>query len=333
MTYTNEELLILAIGSLGLGMYLLFKGGNWTIDAAVYLAKKLGISPLVIGFTIVAFGTSLPELIVSANAHLSGSSGIAIGNVIGSNIANVLFVVGVTAFFATLTAVPREIIRDVFMMLSAMVLMMAFMLHGAISQLSGGVMITVLIAYLLWQYVTASKEKIATEEFSAPDYSHFLQGLLFLVLGLMGIAVGAEFLVRGAKVSAEIIGVPEDVIGLSVIALGTSLPELSTCIIAAMKKQSGIVIGNILGSNVFNVLMIIGVVSAIKPIENADIAPQVISFDIWVMLGVSVLFSALLLVFKKINKPMGIVLVAGYVFYIGTIYALYLSKDIAVITG
>ena len=333
MIYTNEELLILAVGALGLGMYLLFKGGNWTINAAVYLAKKFGISPLVIGFTIVAFGTSLPELIVSANAHLAGSSGIAIGNVIGSNIANVLFVVGVTAFFATLTAVPREIIRDVAMMLFAMVLMMALMLHGSISQISGGVMIVILIAYLLWQYVMASKGKIAVEEIEAPDYSHFLQGILFLVLGLIGIAAGAEFLVRGAKVSATIIGVPEDVIGLSVIALGTSLPELSTCIVAAMKKQSDIVIGNILGSNVFNVLMIIGVVSAIKPIEQSAIAPQVITLDIWVMLGVSLLFSGLLLVFKKINKPIGIALVAGYVFYIGLIYALYLSKDIAVITG
>ena len=117
MTYTNEELLILAIGSLGLGMYLLFKGGDWTIDSAVYMAKKFGISPLVIGFTIVAFGTSFPELIVSVNANLAGSPGIAIGNVIGSNIANILFVVGITAFFATLTAAPRKLMRDIIMMI------------------------------------------------------------------------------------------------------------------------------------------------------------------------------------------------------------------------
>lgn len=329
MTLSNEELLILSIGALGLGMYLLFKGGNWTIDGAVYIANRFGISPLVIGFTIVAFGTSLPELLVSVNANLAGSPGIAIGNVIGSNIANILLVVGVTAFFATLVVVPRDIIRDLVVMMLSTMLMMGLMLNGTISQLAGGVMIAVLLAYILWQYIMASKGKIDVEEIEAPEYKNLWQGALFLFLGLAGIALGAEFLVRGAKVSAEIIGVPEDVIGLSVIAIGTSLPELSTCVVAAMKRQSDIVIGNILGSNVFNILMIIGATSLIKPIANSAIAPQVISLDIWVMFGVALLFSAFLLIFKKINKPMGVLFVTGYVLYIGLIYALYLSNDIA----
>lgn len=333
MTYTNEELLILAIGALGLGMFFLFKGGNWTIDSAVYIAERFGVSPLVIGFTIIAFGTSLPELIVSINANLAGSPGIAIGNVIGSNIANILFVIGITAFFATLTAVPKDILRDVVMMLSSMVLMMALMLHGSISQLAGAMMVLVLIVYVVWQYVMASKGKIAVEEVESSNYKNIVHGFIFLLLGLAGIAAGAEFLVRGAKVSATIIGVPEDVIGLSVIALGTSLPELSTCVIAAMKRQSDIVIGNILGSNVFNVLMIIGATAMVKPIANSAIAPQVTALDIWIMLGVSVLFSAFLLIFKRINKVIGMVFVTGYVFYIGLIYALYLSNGISAITG
>lgn len=333
MIYTNEELLILSLGALGLGMYLLFKGGDWTIDAAVFLAKKFGISPLVIGFTIVAFGTSLPELLVSINANLTGSPGIAIGNVIGSNIANILLVVGATSLFATLIAVPREILRDMVMMLAASVLMLGLMFNGNISTAGGGIMIVILLAYIVWQYVMASKGEIKVDDLEAPEYSNTLKGLFFLVLGLVAIAAGAEFLVRGAKVSATIIGVPEDVIGLSVIALGTSLPELSTCIIAAMKRQSDIVIGNILGSNVFNILMIIGATALIKPIEKSAIAPQVLTLDIWVMLGVSVLFSVLLLTVKKINKPMGILFVSGYVFYIGLIYALYLGKDVATIVG
>lgn len=328
MIYSNEEILVLAIGALGLGMYLLFKGGNWTIDAAVYIANKFGISPLVIGFTIVAFGTSLPELLVSVNANLAGSPGIAIGNVIGSNIANILLVVGVTAFFATLISIPREILRDIVMMLLSSTLMMAFMFHGSISTMAGGIMIAVLLTYVLWQYRMASKGKIEVEEIDAPDYKHFWHGIAFLVLGLAAISLGAEFLVRGAKVSAGIIGVPEDVIGLSVIALGTSLPELSTCVAAALKRQSDIVIGNILGSNVFNVLMIVGATALIKPIDDSAIAPQVLTLDIWVMLGVAVLFSLILLTYKKINKVIGTVFVAGYVFYIGLIYALYLSKDI-----
>ncbi len=327
MIYTNEELLVLSIGALGLGMYLLFKGGDWTIDAAVYLAKKFGISPLVIGFTIVAFGTSLPELLVSLNANMAGSPGIAIGNVIGSNIANILLVVGVTAFFATLHAVPQKILRDVVVMMLASALMMGLMFYGTISQLAGTVMIVILLAYVLWQYAMASKGKIEVEDIEDPEYKNFFHGFIFLVLGLVAIASGAEFLVRGAKVSATIIGVPEDVIGLSVIAIGTSLPELSTCIIAAMKRQSDIIIGNILGSNVFNILMIIGATAMVKSIANDAIAPQILTLDIWVMFGVSLLFVALLLIYKKITKPIGVIFVAGYVFYIGLIYALYLNKE------
>ena len=328
MNYTDTEILVLAIGALGLGMYLLFKGGNWTIDGAVFLANKFGISPLVIGFTIVAFGTSLPELLVSVNANMTGSPGIAIGNVIGSNIANILLVIGATAFFATLHAVPREIMRDLIMMVLTSIVMVGLMLTGQISQLMGGLMIAILLLYVIWQYSMAAKGKISFEMVEAPEYSNVLIGVFFLFLGLIGISLGAEFLVRGAKVSATIIGVPEDVIGLSVIALGTSLPELSTCIIAAMKKQSNIVIGNILGSNVFNILMILGLTSLIKPIDNAAIAPQVITLDVWVMLGVAILLSAILLIFKRIGKVTGTIFVVGYVFYIGLIYALYLSKDI-----
>lgn len=328
MNYTNEELLILSIGALGFGMYLLFKGGDWTIDSAVYLAKKFGISPLVIGFTIVAFGTSLPELLVSVNANLTGHPGIAIGNVIGSNIANILFVLGVTAFFATMHAVPRDIIRDVVMMLLSCMLMMGLMIYGSIGFAGGLTMIVILLAYVIYQYTMASKGKIQVDEIEEPNYKNFFHGLIFLLLGLASIALGAEFLVRGAKISATIIGVPEDVIGLSVIALGTSLPELSTCIIAAMKKQSDIVIGNILGSNVFNILMIIGLTATIKPIANSAIAPQVVSLDIWVMFGVSLLLSLILMFYKKINKVIGGFFVAGYVFYITLIYGLYLSKDI-----
>lgn len=328
MVYTNEEMLILSIGALGLGMYLLFKGGDWTIDAAVFLAKKFGVSPLVIGFTIVAFGTSLPELLVSLNANMAGSPGIAIGNVIGSNVANILLVVGVTSFFATLHAIPRVILRDVIVMMLSSALMMALMIHGSISQIAGWAMIGVLIAYVLWQYAMASKGKIEVEEIENPNYKNFFHGFVFLLLGLVAIAAGAEFLVRGAKVSATIIGVPEDVIGLSVIAIGTSLPELSTCIIAAMKRQSDIIIGNILGSNVFNILMIIGVTASVKAIPQEAIAPQIISLDMWVMFGVSLLFSLLLLFYKKINRFIGGAFVAGYVFYIGLIYALYLSKEV-----
>jgi len=333
MIYSNTELLILSLGALGLGMYLLFKGGDWTIESAVYIAQRLGVSPLVIGFTIVAFGTSLPELLVSLNANMTGSPGIAIGNVIGSNIANILLVIGVTAFFTTLIALPKELLRDIIMMLVTSLLMVFLMLQGSISQFAGGAMVVFLLAYVAWQYLMATKGKIEVEKIESAGYKNLLHGFFFLVLGLAAIAGGAEFLVRGAKVSATIIGVPEDVIGLSVIALGTSLPELSTCLIAAAKKQSDIVIGNILGSNVFNILMILGVTASIKPIASDAIAPQVISLDVWVMLAVAILFSAILLFIRKIGKVTGGIFVLGYIFYIGLIYALYLKEDIIAVAG
>lgn len=328
MENMDTQLLILSLGALGFGMYLLFKGGDWTIDAAVYIARKFGVSPLVVGFTIVAFGTSLPELLVSVNANLTGSPGIAIGNVIGSNIANILFVVGITAFFATLIASKKAILRDIIVMMLATVWMMYLMTSGTISVFAGGTMMAVLLVYIIWQYWMASKGKIEVEEPEMPEYKNMLMAFIFLGLGLASIALGAEFLVRGAKTAANIIGVPEDVIGLSVIAIGTSLPELSTCIIAAMKKQTDIIIGNILGSNVFNILMIIGVTAIVKPIDNSAIAAQVVSLDMWVMFGVSALFSVLLLTYGRINKVIGGVFFAGYVFYIGLIYALYLAEDV-----
>ena len=166
MDYTQQEIFILSLGALGIGMYLLFKGGDWTIDGAVYLAKRFGISPLMIGFTIVAFGTSFPELIVSVNANLGGSPGLALGNVIGSNIANILLVLGTTAMITTLIAVPRDLLRDIVMLLAASTLMIGLMLHGAISQVGGGMMITVLFAYIAWQYMMARKGAIEVEELS-----------------------------------------------------------------------------------------------------------------------------------------------------------------------
>ena len=199
---------------------------------------------------------------------------------------------------------------------------------GNITQVAGYGMIAVLLSYVIWQYWMASKGKIDVEEPDVPEYKNIAMALLFLGLGLVSIALGAEFLVRGAKTAASIIGVPEDVIGLSVIAIGTSLPELSTCVIAAMKKQTDIIIGNILGSNVFNILMIIGATAMIKPIEKSVIAPQVVQLDMWVMFGVSALFSFLLLTYGRINKFIGAVFLIGYVFYIGLIYALYLSNDV-----
>lgn len=320
---TSMEAFILALGALGFGIVLLIRGGNWTIDSSVFIARKLGISPLLVGFTIVAFGTSLPELIVSVNASFHHLPGIAVGNVIGSNIANILLVIGATASFVTLHVVRRDILRDLTAMIIVTLVLTALMLYGEISRTTGFIMLGALILYTSWQYLMASKGAIKFEEPDNPEFPNMLASIGYLFLGLLFIALGAEILVRGAKVSAIVIGVPEDVIGLSVIAFGTSLPELSTCLIAAKRKQFDLVIGNIIGSNVFNILMIIGATAITKDIIMMDMAKQLVTLDIWVVLGVSVLFTALLLSYQKVTRPIGVIFTMGYIAYIGTIYALY----------
>jgi cation:H+ antiporter len=324
MELTVIEAFMLSIGALGFGIILLIRGGDWTIDAAIYIARKAGVSPLVVGFTIVAFGTSLPELLVSINANLSGSPGIAIGNVLGSNIANILLVIGATATVCTIHVVPRQIARDLILMLAATILFAALLIYGDITRMSGFAMIAVLLAYVLWQYIKAQQGQIPMEEIDNPEFKNLGKAVLFLIVGLGAIALGAEFLVRGAKTGALIIGVPEAVIGLSIIAIGTSLPELTTCLIAAARKQPDLILGNIIGSNVFNILMIIGVTSSIKPIAVSSIAPQLVDIDIWLTMGVSVAFTAILLIYQKIPRFLGVAFLVAYFAYIIAIYALYL---------
>ena len=326
MDLVNSDSLILAIGAMGLGILLLIKGGDWTVNASVYIAIHFGISPMLVGFTIIAIGTSLPELVVSVLANMQGSGGIAVGNVLGSNIANILLVIGATACFVTLKTTSKGVLKDLIMMLVATGIMAALMLNGDIGPWAGAGMVALLISYIFLQYKMKEDGEMPEEEEDEPQYNKPYEPYLFLVLGLIGITLGAEFLVRGATVSADALGVPDAVIALSIIALGTSLPELSTCIIAGRKGHSEIVLGNIIGSNVFNILMIIGITAMVSPIRQASYALQLIDFDIWVVVAVSVVFALLLLFYNKITKPIGIVFMGSYMLYNVYIYLLYLYK-------
>ncbi len=314
-----------ALGAMLIGIALLIYGGNWTIDAAVHVAKRLGMPPLIVGFTILAFGTSLPELIVSVFANLGGSPGIAIGNVIGSNIANMLMVIGVTALFVTLHTISKAVIKDLIMMLVSTSILAGLLLFGEIGRLAGLAMLFFLCAYIFLQYKMSGKGEMPPEEMEEPTFSSERKAYFFLITGMLSIALGAEFLVRGAVFSAAAIGVPEAVIALSVIALGTSLPELSTCIIAAKKGQSEIVLGNIIGSNVFNILMIIGATALIKPISQGTFTVQLIDFDIWILTLVSTIFALILIFRGKITRINGIIFCAAYMLYNVYIYAIYIG--------
>lgn len=329
MDFTILTDLLWPITLMAAGIVLLVKGGAWTIDSSVFVARQFGISPLIVGFTIIAFGTSLPELLISVLANLEGSPGIALGNVIGSNIANVCLVIGLTAALVPLATQSPGIRRDVIMMLFTTGILAIIMTMGEIGRIVGGMLVAILIAYVLYQYWSAKHGKVPADalvqeaqdvaEFSKPVFAY-----LFLLLGLVMIAGGAEVLVNGARQSAAILGVPEAVIALSVIALGTSLPELSTCLIAGRKGHSDIALGNILGSNVFNILMILGVTALVKPIAAGSFAPQLVSFDIYVMGISSLIFALLILGLKGIPRIAGIGFCLAYITYNIYIYAIYL---------
>lgn len=315
------DVTLLSLGALFLGIILLIKGGNWAVDAAVHVAMRYGISPMVVGFTIVAFGTSLPELIVSVFANLQGSPGIAIGNVLGSNIANILLVLGFTALFVALKAkVSKELMRDLAFMMFSTVVLLALLHLGMISRLMGSMMLLMLFSYVFIQYKTSKPDEFDSEELDEVAFDNDMIAFGTLFIGLIAIAVGAEFLVKGARVSAGLIGVPESVIALSLIAFGTSLPELSTSIIAARKGQSGMVIGNIIGSNVFNILMIMGVASVVKPIVLSTSDMSLAHFDSWITLSISVLLVAVLFIFGRIGKITGGLFFLSYIIYNVYIY-------------
>lgn len=328
------EAFVLSMGAIGFGSMLLVRGGDWTVDSAVYFAERLGISPLIIGFTVLAFGTSLPELLVSVLANLRGSPGIALGNVVGSNIANIALVLAVGAIMAPLVVKSKAVFRDLIFMLLATGLFTVCLLNGWFGRWAGFGMIIALFGYIVFQYVEAKQgsdgdanmvNELEGHNEEGEGFKNIWWALLFLGLGMGAIAIGAEFLVRGARIGAFAIGVPEAVIALSLIAFGTSLPELSTSIIAARRGYSDMMLGNIVGSNVFNILMIIGISSLIKPIDMSLVAPQLAQLDVWVMVVISLVLAALIFVFKKISRIAGIALILAYILYNITIYAIYVA--------
>lgn len=313
------DILVLSFSAVLAGFLLLVKGGEWTVDSAVYVAHKLKISPLLIGFTVIAFGTSLPELVVAINANLKGFPGITVGSIAGSNISNILAGVGLAALTGTIVfKKDKNTIQDL-VMLAGSSLFFAFLVQqDVISSVVGGGMFAVLVLYVFWQYKQAlkNKEEAAVDQEDMKQFSSFKMASLFLVLGLVTIAIGAEVLVRGAVIGATALGVSELVIGMTIVAFGTSLPEIVTCVIAGLKGKSDIVIGNVVGSSVFNILSIVGLTALISPISLELVAPRLAAVDVWVMLAVTFLFIVYLLLFRRIRKLEGILMIIAYAVFI-----------------
>ena len=295
------------------GLVGLFLGGEALVRGSVSIAHKMSISPFVIGLTVVGFGTSTPELLVSVQAALKGVPDIAIGNIVGSNIANVLLIVGVTALVWPIHVAGSALRRDTtIMILSALALVPLFAM-GEIGRVAGLTLVAGLIAYLVWTFLKPQQE--ASDDEAEAAATPIVNALLWVTLGLVGLLFGARFLVDGAVSVAQDFGVSEAFIGLTIVAIGTSLPELATSLIAAFRHQSDIAIGNIVGSNIFNVLGILGVTSIVAPIP---VAPRFLTFDLPIMIVVSIVLTGLLLLHQKIGRRTGAVMLLAYCAYLLT---------------
>ena len=300
-----------------LGLVTLLLAGDFLVRAAVNLALRLGISVLVVSLTVVAFGTSAPELLIVLSAMADDAPGLAMGNIVGSNTANILLVLGLPALAAGLYTTGFDTKKAFIFMILATVLFIALAFMGPFSWWHGGLMLAVLAAILLdqaWTVRRVSRVAVATEDLNGVDTS--MPGwkiTLYLLFGLVGLPLGAKVLVVNAEIIAQEFGVPETAIGLTLIAVGTSLPELATTTVAAIRRQADVALGNVIGSNMFNLLAIIGIAALVGPIPVAD---EFLRFDLWVMLAASFLLIPFVFFGQNITRIWGAALTLLYMAYL-----------------
>jgi cation:H+ antiporter len=297
------------------GLILLFVSGKYLVDSSVAVSRRLKIPRMIIGLTVVAFGTSAPELLVSLQAAFSGYPEIAIGNVVGSNISNILLVLAITALIFPIPVPASSVKRDWPLMMLVSVLFFVFSLNGSISRMEGGVLVTLLAGYIVLSVLRsrgAEKKKSLPEE--SPVMKWWVAGIIFL-LSCVGLALGADLLVDNVALIADEIGISKRVVSITMVAVGTSIPEVATSVIAALKKETEISVGNIIGSNIMNILSVLGFTSLVSPIS---VSKEIAVFDIPWMLGVSVLFLLLMLpaARSRITRWEGSFMIIIYLLYI-----------------
>lgn len=312
------------------GLVLLVAGAEVLVRGAAKLAAQFGIPPLIIGLTVVAFGTSAPETAVSVQAALNGSGDLAIGNVVGSNIANVLLILGMTALVAPLI-VSRQLIRlDVPIMIGASLLTFGLAWDGSLSRLDGALLFAGVLTYTGFLIYSARKDKGGDDDEFAKEFGldetpkpyAWVINLGLIIAGLVLLVAGSNFLVEGAVTLARALGISELVIGLTVVAIGTSLPELATSILAAIKGERDIAVGNIVGSNIFNLLCVLGLASLVSP-AAISVSPNALAFDFPVMIAVAVACLPIFFTGYRINRWEGLLFLAYYVAY--TLYLILSS--------
>lgn len=302
-----------------LGLVILLLAGDALVRGAVNLSLRIGIPALIVSLTIVAFGTSAPELLIAVQAVHDNADGIAMGNVVGSNTANILLVLGVPALLRTLHTSECDSRKNYLFMIGASLLFIALAFVGTFTWVSGIILLIALFGVLFTAFREARAHRAAGEadeleeiEEADPDMPYWRIGL-YLVLGLAGLPLGAELLVENATIIARMYGLSETVIGLTLVAVGTSLPELATTLMAALRRQADVALGNVIGSNMFNLLAIIGIATFVGPIS---VDPEFLRFDLWVMLGASLLIVPFVFLRQDITRLWGIMLTLLYVAYV-----------------
>lgn len=306
------------------GFALLIAGGEIMVRGAVAIAQRLNVPPVVVGLTIVAIGTSAPELTVSIDAVLRGAPDIVTGNVVGSNLSNILLVLGIAALIKPVYAAPQLIRRDGMMMVISAALLVGFAQIGRIEWFAGILMLGLYVGYIGYCYWAEQVRGDPSQELTIAEVEErsgapqkLLVSIGMFLCGLIGVIFGADLLVDGAVTLARDFGLPETVIALSVVAIGTSLPELAVSVIAACKGRSDVAVGNIVGSNISNVLFILGATSLVSPI---DFAEQIINFDSWFMLAVTVMLIPVLVTGTRISRKEAFFFLSLYVLYIFAIF-------------
>jgi cation:H+ antiporter len=315
--------LLIPIVAILAGFVLLALGGEWLVRGASRLASAARISPLVIGLTVVAFGTSSPELAVTLQSSFAGQADLAVGNVVGSNIFNVLFILGLSSLIVPL-AVSSQLIRwDVPLMILASVLLLLLGMDGSLGRYDGLLLFGGLVAYTAWSIIESRREglKVKAEQEAesvgeAKAGRHLVVQVGWIILGLGVLILGARWLTDGAVTIARLLGVSELVIGLTIVAVGTSLPEVAASLIASLRGQRDIAVGNVVGSNLFNILGVLGLTALVAP-EGIAVAPAALWFDIPVMIAVAVATLPIVFTGHLISRWEGALFFAYYIAYVG----------------
>ena len=304
------------------GLFVLILGGDFLVKGSTNIALRLRISPLVVGLTIVAFGTSSPELLVSVKAALSGSPDLTMGNVIGSNICNLALVLGVTAMIRPIRVQSDSIKIDWPMTMGSSILLYFLVREGLLKSFEGILFISLLVAYTFFVIRKSRKENTELSFaqkrtlYLTSTWKHLARDIVLIVLGGFGLFYGSEWFLEGAKGLALFFGVSERVIGITVLALGTSLPELVTASIASFKNQTDLAIGNLMGSNIFNILSILGITSIIKEIEVSDV---ILNIDMIWMLSITLVILPMMVHKRQVGRWEGLVLLLIYSYYTFTV--------------